>query len=432
MTRGTQKDDPCRRDAALRGWEEVRSHPLFRHLGGYLYAADERELPHDRWAYITPAGSVYHHPGRRAEPGEWAWVFAHCLLHAGFGHLDPRKALPGDLYGEETPRREQPLRAPRHAYLAACCLSVDRFLTTLGIGRAPEPLPPAFPPEDERTLAGLWRTSGVPDEFDVPAFPDFFAGTVKTAKARNYEKEFAVGVCTAATTAIEVAGGVHDCVRGAAKKPWDHALTWFVSSYPLLGALAAGMTIVADAGLARARDIAVADAEAGEMYVNPLVSMTAEEWRFVLAREMLRAVLRHDERIGRREPYLWKVACDYAVNGWLVEMGVGEMPEGQLHDPALRGLSCEAVYDRIARDRRRLRGLTPPRGRGPGGLSGGPLPRPGALGRYVDLDEYYRNALVTGLAYHHNEGRGSLPAGLEQEIHALDHPLLPRKAALAR
>lgn len=437
MARRKQKADPWR-DAVLKGWEEVRSHPLFRHLGGYLNAADEHELPHDRWAYITPGGSVYHHPKRRAEAAEWAWVFAHCLLHAGFGHLDPRNALPEDLDREETPRWEQPRRAPRHPYLAACCLSVDRFMATLKIGRAPEPRPPVFPPEDERTLAGRWRTSGVPAEFDVPAFPDFFAGTVETATARDYEKGLAIGISAAATMAIEVAGGARDSVQSAVKKPWDHALGWFVSSYPLLGALAAGMTIVADADLARGWDISVAavNAEAAEIYVNPLVSMTVEEWRFVLAHEMLHAALRHGERTGWREPYLWNVACDYVVNGWLVEMGVGEMPEGLLHDPELRGLSCEAVYDRIARDLRRLRKLATLRGRGLGDVLGQPLPRPGAgagrPGRYVDLDEYYRNALVTGLAYHHSGGRGILPAGLEQEIRALDHPPLPWDAALAR
>ncbi|GIH62772.1 hypothetical protein [Microbispora siamensis] len=65
-------------------------------------------------------------------------------------------------------------------------------------------------------------------------------------------------------------------------------------------------------------------------------------------------------------------------------------------------------------------------------MLGQPLPHSGAPGRYVDLDEYYRNALVTGLAYHHSGGRGTLPAGLEQEIRALDHPPLPWDAALAR
>ncbi|GAA0973738.1 hypothetical protein GCM10009555_028930 [Acrocarpospora macrocephala] len=418
------KVDPWR-EAVRKGWDQVRSHPLFRPLGKYLYVAKAGELPNDRWAYITPEGTVYHHPQRRAEADEWAWVFAHCLLHAGFGHLDPGTAEPEDLKPSE-----KPWRSPRPAYLAACCLAVDRFLTTVKVGRPPEPLP-EFPPGDEKALARLWGSSRIPTEFVVPSVPDFFVGTAEVAKFRDHQRAFAIGISAAATRAIEAAGG--GTLRGTVKKPWDVALGWFVSSYPLLGALAAGMTIVADADLARGWDISVAavNAQAAEIYVNPLLSMGTEEWRFVLAHEMLHAALRHGERAGWREPYLWNVACDYVVNGWLVEMGVGEMPEGLLHDPELRGLSCEAVYDRITDDLRRLRKLSTLRGRGRGDILGEPLPHPGAASRYVDLDEYYRNALASGLVYHRGSGRGDVPAALEQEIRALDQPPLPWDAALA-
>ncbi|MFD0665482.1 vWA domain-containing protein [Thermocatellispora tengchongensis] len=194
------------------------------------------------------------------------------------------------------------------------------------------------------------------------------------------------------------------------------------------------MTIVSDADLAREWQISIAavNAEAGEIYVNPLVRLSTEEWRFVLAHEMLHAALRHGERVGGRDPYFWNIATDYVINGWLVEMGVGEMPEGLLHDPSLTGLSAEAVYDQITTNLRRLRKLATLRGRGLGDVLDRPLPRPGAPGRHVDLDEYYRNALSTGLAYHHNSGRGLLPGGLEQEIRALDQPPLPWDARLAR
>jgi predicted metal-dependent peptidase len=50
----------------------------------------------------------------------------------------------------------------------------------------------------------------------------------------------------------------------------------------------------------------------------------------------------------------------------------------------------------------------------------------------VDLDEYYRRALATGLAYHDCNGRGSLPSGLVEEIRALEQPPLPWDAQLAR
>jgi hypothetical protein len=111
-------------------------------------------------------------------------------------------------------------------------------------------------------------------------------------------------------------------------------------------------------------------------------------------------------------------------------MGVGEMPEGLLHDPELRGLSAEEVYDRIVRDQRRMRRLATLRGKGVGDILGEPLDRlpPGG---YLDLDEFYRRGLLQGFELHTRQ-RGLLPAGLVEEIRALAQPPLPWDARLAR
>jgi predicted metal-dependent peptidase len=106
---------------------------------------------------------------------------------------------------------------------------------------------------------------------------------------------------------------------------------------------------------------------------------------------------------------------------------VGTAPEGVLHDPSLRGLSAESVYDRIAVDLRRYRKLLTLRG-SQGDLLGEPLRGPADI---TDLDEFYRRALLTGLSYH-TSSRGLLPAGLVEEIRALEHPPLSWDAQLAR
>jgi predicted metal-dependent peptidase len=247
---------------------------------------------------------------------------------------------------------------------------------------------------------------------------------------------FARGLAITAAEAVEMAGGVRTVINGRPRErqAWDRALSWFVTSYPLLGGIAAGLTVVADWQLARSWSISIAavSAEAGEVYINPLVTLAEDEWRFVLAHEMLHAALRHGDRTGGRDPYLWNVACDYVINGWLVEMNVGAMPDGLLHDPALKGMSAEAVYDTITTDLRRLRRLGTLRGKGLGDMLGEPLPWAGAAGRNVDLDDFYRRALLTGQAFHESNGRGLLPAGLVEEIRALEHPPLPWDAQLAR
>ncbi|WP_344969841.1 vWA domain-containing protein [Streptosporangium fragile] len=416
-----------------RGWDRVTAHPLFRHHRVRLFVAGEGDLPADGWATVSELGRVVHHPRRRAEDEEWAWVFAHLLLHLGFGHADPRSCLPGDL-GEEVETHRGTGHLPEHAYHAACCLAVERFLRTLKLGRCPDPLPDELPQEDEVTLSERWRRLGVPERYRPAGPPDFVIGDEKTAALENFQGAFAAGVADSAAAALNLAGKPRSSAERHVEGPWDLALRWFVSSYPLLGALAAGMKIVADAEVAKGWQISIAavSSEAAEIYVNPLAGLSAGEWRFVLAHEMLHAALRHGERAGGRDPHLWNVAADYVINGWLVEMAVGEMPEGLLYDRSLAGLSAEAVYDRIATDLRRVRKLATLRGRGLGDVLDRPLPHPGAPGRYVDLDEYYRNALVTGLAYHQGSGRGLLPSGLEQEIRALDQPPLPWDVALAR
>ena len=170
-----------------------------------------------------------------------------------------------------------------------------------------------------------------------------------------------------------------------------------------------------------------------EIFINPLAHLNPQELRFVIAHELLHAGLRHAHRGQGRDPYLWNVACDYVINGWLMEMGIGHPPNlGLLFDPELTGMSAEAVYDRMAGDMRRYRKLVSLRGVGIGDIL---LPKEpkfwnGAEG--ISLDDYYRRALLNGLAYHESCGRGLLPAGLVESIRALDHPPIQWEVELAR
>lgn len=418
--------------AVLDGWRITLAHPAFRNLSNHpLYTLDPSSDP-GLWAVFD--GRIAYHPKRRAVADEWAWVFAHCLLHAGFGHTDPRNTSPANISRMDGASYSQPRWAPTAEYRAACCAAVDQYLATMKVGRRPEQFPAAAPISDETATALRWRDTAIPVEYQRGDHPDFHIVSAEQADRDNYLNRFAAGLAYAARDALATAGGEHTEHGLRRKRPWDAALGWFVSSFPLLGALATGMTVVADTELTRQWDISIAavNAQAAEIYINPLAGLSEEQWRFVLAHEMLHAALRHGERNQWRDPYLFNVACDYVVNGWLVEMAVGEMPEGLLYDRDLRGCSAEEVYDRIATDLRRLRKLATLRGRGLGDVLGEPIPRPGRAGGYVDLDEYYRNAMVTGLAYHIAGGRGFVPAALEQAIRALDQPPLPWDAQLAR
>jgi predicted metal-dependent peptidase len=394
-------------------WRGLSAHPMFRPLtdrlglpNAHAQLVTDSELAYAR---IDGRGAIRANRGHRLEVAEWTWVLAHCLLHLGFGHLDPG-------------------RGSDPAATSAACVAVSRFQRAVKLGREPVALPAELPNDDETALASRWRAQGLPAEFEEcgvgGAFSDLDPLVLRDDP--QWPERFAYGLASAATAAVDVAGGG----GGGARGPWDRALSWFVGSYPLLGALAARFKLVADASLARDWQIAIAAVSpaAGEIYVNPLARFTEAQWRFVLAHEMLHAALRHGDRVGPRDPRLWNAACDYVINGWLIEMGVGEMPDGLLHDPALAGASAEEVYDRMAQDLRMMRRLSRYRS----DLLGEPLPWGGAKAGGVDLDDYYRRALLTGFAYHTRDERGLLPSGLVAEIRVLEHPPPPWDVRLAQ
>ena len=437
MPRRTQPRGPdTAAKARQAGINAIYSHPLFAPLATSTTFVDDKELrvcPPHGWTAVAISGRVHLHPTRRASPEEWTWTIAHSLLHLGFGHVHP---------GPGSGRCDQ-------AYNVAACLAVNRFLLTLKVGRVPDGIlaDPALPnwigpshltAGQEHLLAAELRARGVPNELRaVGTAPD---GDIPRDGPRDtkadWDRRLAEGLEAAVAAALAVAGGeVATLHRGKPRvTAWGASLRWFVSNYPLLGALASGLRLVEKADVCKRMDIAIAAVSpvAGELYVNPDVRLTPEERRFVIGHELLHAGLRHDTRSGGRDPYLWNVACDYVINGWLAEMAVGHLPDGVLYDLSLKGLSAEHVYDRIATDLRRARKLRTLRGTGAPDILPGRLPDADEREGAVDLDEFYRRALAAGLELHRCAVRGLVPAGLVEAINALAHPPIPWDVELAR
>jgi len=397
---------------------------------------------------VTSLGHVWLHPRRRGEPEEWAWVAAHCLLHLGFGHLDQHR-----LAGWRAATGLPSGAGARFdaAWNLAACTTVNRFLSHLKVGRPPEGL--GGPTDYDHLAGGTGDEGPFAERLRALKTPPYLggAGTAGSdgdlrwagvpsrrtwAGPVSWPDLLAAGLASAVGAAVDVAGGVADhlTAEGGRKTQWRQALNWFVSSYPLLGALAAAFKLVEDAEVCRLHGIQVAaiSPAGAELYVNPLCGLEGSEHRFVIAHELLHAGLRHDTRGGGRDPWLWNVACDYVINGWLAEMAVGDLPDSALYDPSLRGKSAEEVYDEIAAARRRTWKLATWRGPGACDILPRRLARPYDPARGVDLDEFYRRCLADGLDYYHGPGRGLLPAGLVEEIRALAEPPVPWDVDLAR
>ena len=192
--------------------------------------------------------------------------------------------------------------------------------------------------------------------------------------------------------------------------------------------MAVNFKLIEDPVICRRWQISVAavDAAQQELYINPAAGLSPDELRFVMAHELLHVGLRHDMRQQSRDAFLWNVACDYVINSWLIEMGIGVMPDiGGLYDETLKGMSAESIYDLIVRDLRKCQRAWTLRGKGLGDIL--PAEHPGwwRSADGVRLDDFYRNCLAQGLDYHQSQGRGLIPAGLVQEIQALSQPPIP-------
>ncbi len=387
--------------------------------------------------YPTPRGytepfrtDIEVNPWKRAAPEEWAHVLGQAKLHYFFCHADPGRT------GDE--------------WRVACEVVAADFLRALGLGRRPDDLTPAELPSlgrDVEAVAAALREGGSSALKLYAGFglagtgaPTFtFVGGLPPISAkvrRDRQETLAAAIRAGVLDAINAAG---EAARGPAsprRSPnslAERARSWFIASYPLLGALAAAFDIVQDSAVCEREDIAIAavDTELRCVYINPKFAWTYPAMQFVMAHELLHVGLRHEARRQGRDPYLWNVACDYVINGWLIDMGVGEPPtDSLLLDPELgfeKG-SAEAIYDRIVGDLRLIRRLNKSRTlRGQGKVDVlGDRPPSWWNGPGTDLDSFYRRALAEGLDLHVSQsGRGLLPGDLVEEIRAIQQRPIP-------
>ncbi len=249
-------------------------------------------------------------------------------------------------------------------------------------------------------------------------------------KTINLEEVFAQSLVDNAKKALQMRHDQNHPVR-AGSNPNSNAARakrWLITHYPLLGSLLTQFELVEDADVCERMSIAVAAVQisTGEIFINPRRALGIEEAKFVVAHEVLHAGLNHASRRQGRDAYLWNVACDFVINDWLVGMNVGTAPSfGMLYDDELRGWSADDIYLRLASDLRVRRRLNTLRGDDVDMLD----ERPGKF--FSDREDFCRRALMQGLDFHVQTGRGLLPQGLVEAIRTLNQPPIPWQVKLA-
>ena len=428
-----------------------KSNPLFSKLDGYICIRDKNTMGKKSAAFVDSGGTIYLNQDMTLSPSQWVYAIAHCQLHLAFGHFDGEK-MPGylkkDFAGEEWK-----VSCNLYIWNVACDIYIAKFLHDVKFGT---PLSMASvtifpgPMTDERKIYqylterrcveqyqefGTAAVGGLDMQgLDRPLFYD----ETKNQKNR-FVLKFAYALAYSVSNVVSTVGG-HSVITGNAYTSSQKAAMWFINHYPLLGGLASGFKIIEDYKYCMDNEISVAavDVTCAEIYVNPAAGLNMEELKFVLAHEFLHAGLQHHERCQGRDHELWNVACDYVINGWLQEMGIGQMPErGLLYDENLKNISAESLYDRMVRDLKKYAKLETFRGYGKGDIIGDSKGASGGHSGFrnsgaTSLDDFYKSALQNGLEYHNQAGRGYIPAGLIQEIRALAMPPIPWDVELAR
>ena len=93
---------------------------------------------------------------------------------------------------------------------------------------------------------------------------------------------------------------------------------------------------------------ATAATDGYHIFYNPdwIAGLDDPSLRGLLAHEVLHVLFAHPARHGGREARVWNWACDFAINGLLVEQGF-VLPAGGLISRAFAGQTAEEIYQRL-------------------------------------------------------------------------------------
>ncbi|NJK31939.1 MAG: hypothetical protein HC927_05705, partial [Deltaproteobacteria bacterium] len=456
--------------APLTGWEfvellrdesrskQLKTPPPLRTLFKTILRDDLLEFDYDpvndsQRMTISTDGVLRVVPRHSASQEEWLFCTWHLLFHLGLGHLQPPPQHRDSPEAEERWARACELTINRHVLMATRIALPYGFVAKTDknpnlTGRF-APFLPRYDfgsiPTPEQYLA-RWAEEGEPDhgEWRSPAGHLTWDVVGEPNEQSRYFR-------TVFTYSQIKAMDVKEADRSAryAQTHIASAHRWFMESFPLLSAAAAEFNIDYERAEALGITVAAVNARQQIIYVNVNADLTELEWRFVIGHEILHVVLEHYQRLGERDPFVWNLACDYVINNWLVQMGVGVCPpKGGLYKKEYAGLDAETIYNQLmendGNDQLKLESF---RGEGVGDIldldpdfEPGSDPRPGRarFGRTrvrQVTQEAARKMLEEG-GQEEGGGRGLVPGDLLEalDVHAPGEPLaIPEwKADLGR
>lgn len=306
------------------------------------------DQPRTSYMYITTDGVIRVQPHKRAIYEKWYFTTLHLIYHLALGYVDP----PPDCEDVDLWVMACEMVVNQHVTVTAGLVPPRGFQAISPVSRfspfrfgRPAPGNQTEPIPTANQLLKKWREEGLPplpEQWRTSAGPLTWDVLVTTTSSLvNFRSAYALDKVKSLAPNIRAREPYFDT-------PPARAIQWFKDNFPLLSAAAAEFSIDYENADKFDVNIAAVDANNQIIFVNLEADMTELEWRFVMAHEILHVVLEHQKRKGNRDAFVWNIACDYVINNWLVQMGVGTLPpRGGLYKEEYAGLDSETIYDQL-------------------------------------------------------------------------------------
>jgi len=130
------------------------------------------------------------------------------------------------------------------------------------------------------------------------------------------------------------------------EKRLSQVRTFLLSSHPFFGTITANFQFEIKEDIP---SIAATDCYKTIYFRPDCEKLSNDELLFVTLHEILHAALMHSQRRAKRDPYLWGIACDYAVNSILIDEMGKKMPETVpgLYSKEFSGKTAEEIYKKL-------------------------------------------------------------------------------------
>lgn len=126
------------------------------------------------------------------------------------------------------------------------------------------------------------------------------------------------------------------------------ARTALILSSPFFGVMSVRMRLV------EREDIHTLAVDGRNFYYNNdfVAKLSDSELKWGFCHEIMHLVFEHLDRRDGRNPKLWNIACDYAINLIITDAGVGDKPDNILYDEKYRGMSADEIYSLLIQEMR--------------------------------------------------------------------------------